>query len=163
MAPEDRAPYKAGRDALPPDELDELADELRAIWRTLSRGAHLSGSTEQTQRQQFWVLGVLEGAPKRMSDLAEWAHTSQASITGIVDRLEERGLVERIRSDAARRVVHVGLTEAGHAEVRCAKTQTAGRLGKLLEPLDGDERQELLRLFRKMTDRATEPGTCNPP
>lgn len=153
---------ESGGDAengLPAAELAELADELRTIWRTLSRGAHLTGGAEQPQRQQFWVLGVIEGGPRRMGDLADLARTSQASLTGIVDRLEERGLVERIRSAEDRRVVQVGLTDAGRIEVRCARAQTAERLARLLEPLQAEERDELLRLFRKMT-APIEPPAC---
>jgi DNA-binding MarR family transcriptional regulator len=152
----------AAENSLPSAELTELADELRTIWRTLSRGAHLTGSGDQPHRQQFWVLGVLETGPKRMSDLAELARTSQASLTGIVDRLEERGLVERVRNAEDRRVVRVGLTDAGRVEVRCVQAQTAERLQRLLGPLDAEERLELLRLFRKMT-APIEPPTCEPP
>jgi len=103
------------------------------------------------------VLGALESGPRRMSDLAQIARTSQASLTGIVGRLEERGFVVRVRSEQDRRVVDVELTEAGHAEARRVNVDIASRLGPLLEPLDPDERIELLRLFRKMTSRA-EPG-----
>ena len=151
-------PIGDAENGLPAAELAELADELRTIWRTLSRGAHLTGSAEQPQRQQFWVLGVLEGGPRRMGDLADLARTSQASLTGIVDRLEERGLVERIRSAEDRRVVQVGLTDAGRVEVRCARAQTAERLARLLEPLQAEERDELLRLFRKMTAPIDSPA-----
>lgn len=137
--------------SLPNDELAELADEMRLIWRTLSRGTHLSGSSDQTQRQQFWVLKVLSNGPKRMSDLATYACTSQASITGIIDRLETLGFVERIRPTQDRRVVEVALTEAGRAEKQHAQEHMAHRLAALLEPLDSDETKELLRLFRKMS------------
>ena len=149
----------AGRpsEPLPLDELAELADEMRVIWRTLSRGAHLSGGADQPQRQQFWVLGVLSRGPQRMHELAERAHTSQASLTGIVDRLEALGFVERTRSDTDRRVVEVSLTPAGLAEMHVVHAQIADRLRKLLEPLTAEETQEMLRLFRKVTkgERAT--------
>jgi len=160
MSPDDLALHGACCPDLPEDELAELAEELRTVWRALTRGAHLAGGTELPQRQQYWVLGVLADGPKRMSDIADWAQTSQASVTGIVDRLEERGFVERVRSDADRRVVRVGLTEAGRAELGCTRQQKADRLRSLLAPLDAEERQHLLHLFRKMTARV-EPDTSN--
>lgn len=132
-------------------ELADLADELRAFWRTLSRGVHLSGGTDQFQRQQSWVLSALTTGPRRMSELAECARTSQASLTGIVDRLESLGFVERIRSAEDRRVVEVALTEAGLAESECVREQVAERLRALIEPLSAREAQELRRLLRKMT------------
>ena len=70
------------------------------------------------------VLTVLEAAgPLSMSKLAEALDVSVASATGIVDRMEKRGLVERRHDDADRRVVLVHPTEpAGglrrHGEMR---------------------------------------------
>jgi DNA-binding MarR family transcriptional regulator len=141
--------------SLPAVELAELADEMRTIWRTLSRDAHLTGGADQPQRQQFWVLGVLSKGPQRMSRIAERARTSQASITGIIDRLEALGFVERVRSTQDRRVVEVSLTEAGRVEMQCVHSKVAERLGKLLEPLSAEETQELLRLFHKITSAGT--------
>ena len=134
---------------------------MRVIWRGLSRATHLSGGAEQPQRQQFWLLGVLVAGPRRMSELAELARTSQASLTGIVDRLEERGFVERTRPEHDRRVVEVRLTRTGRSEVRRVHTEVAGRLEELLAPLDCAERAELLRLFRKMTARPCSDCTTD--
>ena len=60
------------------------------------------------------VLAVLDvDGPLPMRGLAETLDVSQASATGIVDRMEQRGLVERRRDDDDRRVVRVALTEEG--------------------------------------------------
>ncbi len=48
-----------------------------------------------------------------MGQLAEDLDVSVASVTGIVDRMERRGLVERERGTGDRRVIMVDLTEAG--------------------------------------------------
>jgi hypothetical protein len=50
------------------------------------RGVHHPEKLEGLQRQQFWVLGALTCGPRRMSDLAERAQTSQTSLTGIASR-----------------------------------------------------------------------------
>lgn len=149
--------------SLPDAELTELAGEIRTFWRSLSRGTHLSGGTEVYSRQAQWVLGMLATGPRRMSDLAQSACTSQASVTGIVDRLEERGFVARIRSEDDRRVVEVSLTEAGLAEKHRLHREVADRIAELLEPLTPDERKELSRLFRKMTGGAPDYLTENLP
>lgn len=135
---------------LPPAELLELADEMRVSWRSLSRCTHVGGGNDLYQRQQFWVLGVLKGGPKRMSELASLSRTSQASLTGVVDRLEGLGLVERLRSDEDRRVVEVAITPAGLAEKERVQVGVAERLSELLAPLTPAESGELLRLFRKI-------------
>jgi DNA-binding MarR family transcriptional regulator len=60
------------------------------------------------------VLTILEGAGSLpMGKLAEALDVSVASATGIVDRMEQRGLVERRHNPDDRRVVLVHPTEAG--------------------------------------------------
>jgi DNA-binding MarR family transcriptional regulator len=48
-----------------------------------------------------------------VGELARRVSLSQGTVTGVLDRLEKRGLVERSRSDSDRRRVLVRLTEAG--------------------------------------------------
>ncbi|MBN2333747.1 MAG: MarR family transcriptional regulator [Deltaproteobacteria bacterium] len=67
--------------------------------------------------------------------LAERACLSQATMTGIIDRLEKRGLVRRIRCDEDRRRVMVHLTEEGREVVaimpKPLQDQFVSRLGSL--------------------------------
>lgn len=139
--------------AIPADELAAMALELRALWHTIVRG---SEGAPNPDRQQYWVIGALESGARRMSDLAECAQTSQASLTGIVDRLEDRGLVERVRSVEDRRVVEVSLTEAGAAELSQSRAGFAVRLEHVLSPLSAEERAVFLGLLRKLTERMPE-------
>lgn len=88
-----------------------------------------------------------------MSDLADCAHTSQASITGIVDRLEEHGLVERSRPDDDRRVVQVAVTAKGREALASAHTALVSRLEEVVSPLTDEEQAEFLRLLRKLTSQ----------
>lgn len=81
------------------NELDRRLDE-----------EHLIGVTE------FDVLITLDTAEKhpcRMSDIAEAVTLSPGGVTRLVERLESRGLVQRIRDPSDARGVHVSLTAAG--------------------------------------------------
>jgi DNA-binding MarR family transcriptional regulator len=62
--------------------------------------------------QQAVVLTLLS-APMTMRSLAKRKHCDPSNITGIVDRLEEKGLVERSGDPSDRRVKRVGLTRSG--------------------------------------------------
>jgi DNA-binding MarR family transcriptional regulator len=65
------------------------------------------------------VLTVLESeGPLSMKSLAEAMDVSDASATGIVDRMEKRGLVERRHSTEDRRQVNVHIAEAGRQVFR---------------------------------------------
>lgn len=64
--------------------------------------------------QQLWLLKVLpETAGMPIGAIAEALHCHGSNVTGMVDRLEARGLVARQPSPADRRVKHVVLTSAG--------------------------------------------------
>ena len=61
---------------------------------------------------QQMMLGLLD-EPQPMGELAKHMHCDNSNITGIVDRLTERGLVERRAAEGDRRVKLVALTYAG--------------------------------------------------
>ena len=77
-----------------------------------------------------------------MSRLAEMLDVSFSAATGLIDRIEERGFVERIRVPEDRRVVLVRITPAGRQmldDVETARTEIIGRVLDQLDPsqLDG--------------------------
>jgi len=102
---------------------------------------------------QVRALGVLEpGRPVPMSDLAEALHCDNSNVTGIVDRLEDRGLVERRSATHDRRVKMLVVTERG-AEVR---ERLAERLEEAPPPLAGlspDDQRTLRDIMRRALDR----------
>jgi MarR family transcriptional regulator, organic hydroperoxide resistance regulator len=61
---------------------------------------------------QAIVVRLLD-EPRPMGELADAMHCDNSNITGIVDRLEERGLVERGSADYDRRVKLIALTPDG--------------------------------------------------
>jgi DNA-binding MarR family transcriptional regulator len=63
---------------------------------------------------QQMVLGLLD-EPRPMGELAQTMHCDNSNITGIVDRLSERGLVERRQAEGDRRVKLIALTDEGRA------------------------------------------------
>ncbi len=91
------------------------------------------------------VLTMLEAdGPESMSHLAEALDVSVASMTGIVDRMEKRGLVERRHAGNDRRVVLVYPTDAGRDIFREIDERRRIGLGKLLEQLSVEELESLL-------------------
>lgn len=97
------------------------------------------------------VLMALETeGPLPMRGLAETMDVSQASVTGIVDRMEQRGLVERRRHDEDRRIVRVALTELGQTTIGGFATERRERLGQVLDEMTDEELRGLLAGLRGM-------------
>lgn len=145
------------------DEVSELAQGLHTLWHALAHGVIGTERGEGVQKQQHWVLVALRCGSRRMCDLAEHAQTSQASLTGIVDRLEHRGMVERVRSAEDRRVIEVAITDAGRAEIERVRERFRIRLGELLEPLEPQDRHTFLRIVNTIATCAKGHGRTDCP
>ncbi len=94
-----------------------------------------------------------------MGALADALDVSQASVTGIVDRMEQRGIVERRRDDDDRRVVRVATTEEGRRLIVMLDAQRREQLGQLLLDLDDRELEGFLaglRALRRARERRLE-------
>lgn len=99
---------------------------------------------------QLMALKVLEpGHPRPMSELASALRCDNSNVTGIVDRLETRGLVERRPGERDRRVKMLEVTDAG-ADLR---RRIAARLAEPPEALR-DLPPEDARVLRDVLRRA---------
>ncbi|HEX9342299.1 MAG TPA: MarR family transcriptional regulator [Actinomycetota bacterium] len=102
--------------------------------------------------QQVWLLAELpegedQGVP--IGSLAEALHCHGSNITGMVDRLEARGLVARQPSRTDRRVKFVALTPSGSA-LRDKVIELARQpVRALLDQLSGDQLETLSELLDK--------------
>jgi DNA-binding MarR family transcriptional regulator len=124
--------------------LEDLLDELTAWGPRERAGAFkhwLRGSLSLVHLHVLTVIQV--NGPLSMSKLADALDVSVASLTGIVDRMESRGLVERRREPDDRRVVLVHPTDAGDAVF----DEMASERRKTLEPLLGRMTDDELESF----------------
>ena len=74
-----------------------------------------------------------------MSRLAEMLDVSLSNGTGLIDRVEERGFVERIRVESDRRMVMVRLTPAGRQMLDEIETIREQVLRRVLDKLDATQ------------------------
>lgn len=101
--------------------------------------------------QQF-ALGLLD-EPRPMGELAQHMHCDNSNITGIVDRLEERGLVERRAAEGDRRVKLVALTDRGR-EVRTELVRRRAEPPPELAALPDAELRKLERVLTRVAGEA---------
>ena len=81
------------------------------------------------------------------SGLAENVYLSRPTITGILDRLESRGLVERKRNSPDRRKVFVSLTAKGKELTANMPTPLQDRFAQRFERLPHEEQKQIERPF----------------
>ena len=99
-----------GRRAAVAGIIDELNGAVRLL-RCAATGRMVKQGVSMTHLHVMWRLE--ESGELPMSRLAEFLDVSLSNATGLIDRMAERGLIERTRLEDDRRVVLVGLTPAG--------------------------------------------------
>jgi len=91
------------------------------------------------------LMSLLEThGPVAMSRVAELLGCGLPTATGLVQRMEERGLVERMHDTDDRRVVTLRLTDDGAAEIRDLNEKRRQRMASALAHLSDLEREQLL-------------------
>jgi DNA-binding MarR family transcriptional regulator len=137
--------------------VDDLLEELTS-WNPRERaGAFRHWLRVSLSLVHLHVLTVLEAdGPLSMSKVAEALDVSVASATGIIDRMEQRGLVERRREPSDRRVVLVHATDAGDSIFRDIAKERREHLAVLLDRMTDRELQGFLTGLRAMRRVRTE-------
>ncbi len=133
------------------------ADAGRA-WQLLvrvffaQRGRLPSSAELDLSPVQCHVLHLIEpDRPLPMNRLAETLSCDASNVTGLVDRLESRGLVQRCPSTGDRRVKVIALTAAGsRLRTQLLKRMTARQLP--LSRLSAEEQRTLVRILERLLD-----------
>jgi len=132
----------------------QTIDELLAsmAWDPKERiGAFRSWLRGSLSLVHLQVITTLEAdGPLSMTRLAEAMDVSVASATGIVNRMEERGLVERRHDNADRRLVLVHVTRRGQRVFEVMERYRRDRFAKVLEHLTDEELAAFLIGMRAM-------------
>jgi DNA-binding MarR family transcriptional regulator len=101
---------------------------------------------------QCHVLHLIEpGTPIPMSRLAEALSCDASNVTGLIDRLEARGLVQRRPAAGDRRVKVLDLTPVG-VRIRDQLLSRTRHRSHPLSRLSADEQRTLIRLLEKLLE-----------
>lgn len=99
---------------------------------------------------RWWVLILLmreESGVSTPSILAEKLGVTRASMTGLLDGLEQHGLVTRVFAKEDRRSVKIQLTSAGQAKLDVVMPDYYRRLRQCMQALDEEKRVQLQQLL----------------
>ena len=140
------------------DLLDELGPIIAGERAAFAHRCH----DRSISMSHLLLMTLLEThGPMPMSRVAELLGCGLPTATGIVSRMEERGLVKREHDNEDRRVVTLRLSEEGAVEIRELQLSRRERMATALTHLTEPEREQLLasvRALRGAFDRANSPG-----
>jgi DNA-binding MarR family transcriptional regulator len=140
--------------------VDALAQTSFLVQGMLERRAGEHGfSLIQTR-----LLGVLRDREPTINGLARLLELDKSSVSGLVDRAERRGLVERRPSTVDRRSVLVGLTAEGRALAGEVSRRFEADIEAVLDPLTPAERSALRSMLSHvlLVDAATRGVDLTP-
>ena len=127
-----------------------LVAVIRAGARLLKLAESLYPPLELTGAQ-YNVLRILEGAgePIPQQEIADRLLVSRANVTGLLDKLEAKGLIERLPCED-RRVNMVRLTAGGFGLLEKSFGVVTENSVKAMSGLTRDEQKTLVRLLEKL-------------
>jgi len=141
----------------------EIMQSLRRIFRAIQQYSEEVLKEFGVTGPQLWALRTIymEGQLS-MGELSRKMYLHMSTVSGVVDRLEEKGYVERARGASDGRVVRISLTKAGKKLVQRGPEAAQGRLLHGLESLSPKEVQiirssldKVVRLMEIQDTKAT--------
>jgi DNA-binding MarR family transcriptional regulator len=114
----------------------DIFDNLRRVYQVINEQSKKAKKQTGITGPQLWAIKMIaESSPVQVSELAHKMYLHPATVVGILNRLEEQGLVIRTRTREDRRIVDVNLTPEGNALVVRAPEVAQGLLAAGLEVL----------------------------
>jgi DNA-binding MarR family transcriptional regulator len=136
-------------------DITRSMDAVRAMVRALRINTRAIELEIGLSLAQLFVLQQVAARPaESLNDLAERTATHQSSVSVVVRRLVERGLVTRRASAADKRRIQIALTPAGEKVLVGAPETIQVRLVQALETMGPSDRHHLAVLLSKWLDAA---------
>jgi DNA-binding MarR family transcriptional regulator len=147
----------------PDEDISRSMDAVRAVVRALRINTRAIELEIGISLAQLFVLQQVAHRPATsLNDLAERTATHQSSVSVVVRRLVERGLVTRRADTTDKRRVQIALTPAGEKLLVGAPETIQIRLMTALGQLEQTERKQLAQLLSKWLDAAKISYTTPP-
>ena len=107
-----------------------------------------------TNAQWVPLLKLYMGSASTVAELARECRLDAGGMTRLLDRLEAKGLVRRVRSSEDRRVVNLELTDPGRTAAKRIPAVLCDAQNALMRGFTVQEWQQLQELLRRILDNA---------
>jgi MarR family transcriptional regulator, lower aerobic nicotinate degradation pathway regulator len=137
---------------------DALVDSLvRSSFQVMGVLTRI-GAENDLSLTQLRVLGILVDRRLRMTDLATYLGLDKSTMSGLIDRAEQRGLLARAKNPDDGRVVDVFITDAGLELTRRLQEEGRHALAPATGRLNPEQHDQLIDLLEIVL---TPPVTAN--
>ena len=133
---------------------EELVSRLRLSIARLARILRQQDDSGLAPTTTAMLAAISRDGPITLGDLAAHEQVAPPTITKAVDKLEEAGLVERVKDERDRRVCRVVLTPAGRKQIDRNRSRRNAWLARQLRELPADDLERLaaaVEVLEKLT------------
>ena len=135
----------------------EPTREIIFLIRKLMQGSELftkqlNREYQITAAQLNCLLALYENGPLPPSHIAKFMMVKSSTVTGVIDRLELKGLVTRIRNSPDRRIITIELTESGKRLAENAPPPIQQKIIDGMKRLSDLEKEQIVLSLTKLTN-----------
>jgi DNA-binding MarR family transcriptional regulator len=134
---------------------DPIREIIYLIRRLMQAGElytkELDKKYQVSAPQVSCLLALYENGPLSLSQIARIIMVKSSTVTGIIDRLEQKGLVRRLRNAPDRRMITIELTEAGNALAQHAPPPVQRKIVDGLKRLPENEVEKIVDGLNMLT------------
>lgn len=96
------------------EAISDIFDNLRRVYQVINEQSKKAKRQAGITGPQLWAIKIIaEASTIRVSHLADKMYLHPATVVGILNRLEDKKLISRVRTSDDRRIVNVKLTKQG--------------------------------------------------
>ena len=135
------------------DAVSGIMQSLRRIFKAIQDYSHEVSKNYGITGPQLWVIKTISLNGKlSLGDLGNEMYLQPSTITGLIDVLEQKGYVGRVRDRKDRRVVKVQLTSKGQRLAKKAPNPAQGKMIYGLTKLRGRELNLIFNSIQKLVE-----------
>lgn len=113
-----------------------------------------------SKNEAFAILFLYRRGQANMTQIADYVGVPLNTATGIVTRLEKKGLVSRERSQEDKRVVTICMTEQGRSCLQDSMEEFMAYGQRMLSTLTPEELEWGAKILNKLADTLGDSGKC---
>lgn len=121
---------------------------LQRVWKEQFQSQ--MGNTNMSFGQMGVLFCIYEKQPVSSKELTEMMHASKSSVAQLVDGLDQQGYITRRPDPKDRRIVYLGLSEAGEDRIKAIQLRRREFIGSMVESLSDDDLAKLTEIQSKM-------------
>lgn len=142
------------------DQVDAVTDAVLTVSRLLVAvsARSIAAVDESISLAQFRLLVVLHTkGEQKVTTLADALGVNPSTATRAIDRLLDRGLVDRHMNPQSRREMRISLTTAGRRVVRDVTRRRREEIAAIVERMPTTHQRGMVRALRAFSDAGGEP------